>query len=65
MNKLHDVVAGMPVSAERRQLKRSERMKLDLIRESSEAGLETEIVAEAVNMRRAVQVWLPKQTKCS
>ncbi|WP_165090756.1 DUF2489 domain-containing protein [Neisseria yangbaofengii] len=61
MNKLHDVVADMPILAERRQLKRNERMKLDLIRESSEAELEAEIVAEAVNMRQAVQAWLPQQ----
>ena len=61
MNKLHEVVADMPILAERRQLKRNERMKLDLIRESSEAELESEIVAEAVNMRQAVEAWLPKQ----
>lgn len=61
MNKLHDVVADMPILAERRRLKRNERMKLDLIRESSEAGLESDITAEAVNMRQAVQAWLLKQ----
>ena len=61
MSKLHEVVADMPILAERRQLKRNERMKLDLIRESSEAELESEIVAEAVNMRQAVEAWLPKQ----
>lgn len=63
MNQLHEVVADMPILAARQQLKRNERMKLDLIRESREADLERDIVAEAVSIRQAVQKWLPLQTQ--
>lgn len=62
MSQLHEAVADMPILAERRQLKRNERMKLDLIRESREADLERDIMAEAVSIRQTVQKWLPPQT---
>lgn len=62
MSQLHEAVADMPILAERQQLKRNERMKLDLIRESREADLERDIMAEAVSIRQTVQKWLPPQT---
>ena len=61
MNALHGVVAEMPILEARKQLKRNERMKLDLVRESAEAEHETHILAEAEALRQAVQAWLPKQ----
>lgn len=61
MNKLHEVVAEMPILEARKQLKRNERMKLDLVRESAEAEHQTQILAEAETLRQAVQAWLPKQ----
>ena len=57
---LHEVVADMPILEARKQLKRNERMKLDLIRESSEATHEPNILAEAAAIRAAVQSWLPE-----
>lgn len=62
MNKLHEVVAEMPILEARKQLKRNERMKLDWVRESAEAEHQTHILAEAETLRRAVQAWLPKQS---
>lgn len=61
MNALHEVVAEMPILEARKQLKRNERMKLDLVRESAEAEHQTQILAEAEILRQAVQAWLPKQ----
>lgn len=61
MNRLHEVVADMPILAARRQLKRNRRMKLDLIRERSESELAAEIMTEAVNIRQTVRPWLPQQ----
>ncbi|WP_218015859.1 DUF2489 domain-containing protein [Bergeriella denitrificans] len=61
MGELYQVVADMPVLEERKQLKRNERMKLDLIRESSEAKWETQILAEAGQVRAAVKAFLTTQ----
>ncbi|QEY24299.1 DUF2489 domain-containing protein [Neisseria animalis] len=60
MGELYEMVAEMPVLDARKQLKRNERMKLDLIRESGEARLEQQILAEAGQLRAAVARWLPE-----
>ena len=61
MNKLYETVAEMPILEARKQLKRNERMKLDLVRESAEAKHQTNILAEAEQIRIKVQAWLQKQ----
>lgn len=55
MNKLYETVADMPILEARKQLKRNERMKLDLIRESCEAELEQDIVREAGQLRKTLK----------
>lgn len=46
MYSLYQVVENMPILAERKALKTNIRMKLDLIRETKEMELETQIKAE-------------------
>ena len=43
---LYNVIESHPILADRKALKRNERMKLDLEREAKEAELETEIINE-------------------
>ncbi|UAX41666.1 DUF2489 domain-containing protein [Pasteurella canis] len=46
MNQLYEVVMDMPTHEKRRELKKNERMRLDLQRESAEADLEKQILLE-------------------
>lgn len=43
---LYDVVKEMPTHQARKELKKNERMRLDLTRESAEADLESKILLE-------------------
>lgn len=46
LNKLYLIIKDMPILAARKQLKKNERMRLDLTRESAEVELEDEIKAD-------------------
>ncbi|QLB41326.1 MULTISPECIES: DUF2489 domain-containing protein [Mannheimia] len=52
---LYQVVENMPILEERKNLKRNERMKLDLEREVKEAELETEIKIESEQLLKNVE----------
>ncbi|WP_373778413.1 DUF2489 domain-containing protein [Glaesserella sp.] len=52
---LYQVVESMPILAERKNLKRNERMKLDLEREAKEAELEQQIKTELRQLLKDVE----------
>ncbi|MFA9500094.1 DUF2489 domain-containing protein [Mannheimia sp. E30BD] len=52
---LYEVVENMPILDERKNLKRNERMKLDLERESKEVELEAEIKAECEQLLKDIE----------
>lgn len=52
---LYEVVENMPILEERKNLKRNERMKLDLEREVKEAELEAEIKIECEQLLKNVE----------
>lgn len=52
---LFEVVQDMPILEARKQLKRNERMKFDLERESKEAELDTQIKSELVALRQQIE----------
>lgn len=52
---LYEVVENMPILDERKNLKRNERMKLDLEREAKEAELEAEIKAECEQLLKDIE----------
>lgn len=51
---LYETVQDMPTHEARRELKKNERMKLDLTRESKEVELETEIQKELVILLKSI-----------
>lgn len=52
---LFEVVQDMPILEARKQLKRNERMKFDLERESKEAELDAQIKNELVALRQQIE----------
>lgn len=52
---LYQVVENMPILDERKNLKRNERMKLDLEREAKEAELEAEIKIECEQLLKDIE----------
>lgn len=52
---LFEVVQDMPILDARKQLKRNERMKFDLERESKEAELDAQIKSELVALRQQIE----------
>ncbi|MFA9488260.1 MULTISPECIES: DUF2489 domain-containing protein [unclassified Mannheimia] len=52
---LYEVVENMPILDERKNLKRNERMKLDLERELKEVELEAEIKAECEQLLKDIE----------
>lgn len=55
MFQLYEVVMDMPTHEKRRELKKNERMRLDLQRESAEADLEQKIHSELTSLLSAVK----------
>lgn len=52
---LYEVVENMPILDERKNLKRNERMKLDLEREAKEAELESDIKIECYQLLQDIE----------
>ena len=55
LSQLYDVVGEMPTHEARRELKKNQRMRLDLQRESSEADLEQQIKTEVAQLLQDIQ----------